>query len=1406
MAHAEKAKAMIVRSRRRHYGGGGGTINGAGGSGNVSGGGRGNAGGGGKGNTGKGEQSRSNTSAGTQQKSWAGESGSTSYGAPTHTNKYGVTVARSPETWSALNDQVGAYNQAADRWNRGAGRSFGNFVNRSQPFGFSMEAPDFARPATYVGGDYHLGVNPAKFVGSLLGPWGSSLVLGPAAGKIYTELGGQDVMLGGGDVPDTWHDWHGTGLGTPGSQAPGPTSPTSPSGASPQSNPHPGESQQPVTYPNAQGAPMPLPGPTGPANGGPTLPGAGVPPVAVPTPFVNPPVNIPTYGGLQFSPTPFSGVDYPIFTPEQFSTHLQSGGTADAKKTWDDYADVPPSQQPKYQTITEDDLDPATIPNAPTDGPWNDYAAVPSGSPVAAGDGTDGPWNDYQTITEADLAEPAQQGSGILPNWNAGINSTAASVLGLPMDIGVHANQVAIDAGQWLKRKVTGESDKTLTDLVTGKEPERKQVYVPDWIPTSDNIERWMGDTGFSMMDNTVAVTPSEKMARGAGDAVGTMAEIALGGRALLQSGIEEAYPVLGKIVRQLTESVMPSASGAGGTAATTAKNLIAYGAVPGAAGAAAEELAPEEYKPLANFGGQLVAGGAAAGAEAALGAGANLFKSAKNVAIGPMTSAGRRQKAGRDLRNAATDPGMLGANIEPIELVPGSQPTMGQASGDPGIMQLERTIAQKNPGEYAARLGGQNSARVAALRNLAPETAQPSAASDFFKQTLADIDQSTAQAELNARLRLQAAETLHGQNTATAQGQATAAMDSLGGTGPAQQIGATIRQQLADQEARAKAATSRLWQAVDPSGTATLDISPLKSASFQIRSSMPKVAKPIEGEERAIFDAVDGLPQVAAFGELQALDSRIAAEIRAERAKPGANQMALRRLQQLKDGVRSTMSASIERLAQQDAEGVRAGTMAPADSIFARFQGLASEVPNAGVERQAVARDMGAGPASGGAAGSGTAAPSGAAAPAPGTPVQGAGLAGGPQGTPGVSAPTADEGLAPRYRAAKAATLDQKQKFNQGPIGQVLRPGAQGAPFATMDSAVGDKLFVPGPKGGETIAAFQRAGGDLRQLQDYIGFSLRQAAVRNGELDPVAFERWAARYRPALEGLPEEITAPFFRANTAQQNAGAAAATRTQAVREAQAFLDDQAAARSAALKEYQTGAARAFLKDQDPVQAVAQTITRPDDFRALARSVSGDADAKAGLQRATVDYILQRFQGSQLGVGTEDEILKGGQLDQFFRKNRGTLAALFTPEQIQVLDNVVADIQRQNLVTSSSKLPVGSNTPQDLANAGKYGNKTTVLDHLIREAGGAGLGAAAAGPAGAVAGGFLARMASKFRAAGLNRVDELLTQAVLDPAFGQLLLSEVGPKGPTPLLINMLAGRLTATTAAAFEAKRGK
>src|SRR5688572_13567150 len=124
-------------------------------------------------------------------------------------NAYGgIVVSKNGKKYSTGNDDY-AYNSAIDKYNQRSWVDKG--LNALAPFGLGSEQPDYSRPATYAGGDFHTGINPAAAAASvlgMLGPPGTGTLAAPLAGRIYNALGGKNPVLTG---PDTVYADDGTG-------------------------------------------------------------------------------------------------------------------------------------------------------------------------------------------------------------------------------------------------------------------------------------------------------------------------------------------------------------------------------------------------------------------------------------------------------------------------------------------------------------------------------------------------------------------------------------------------------------------------------------------------------------------------------------------------------------------------------------------------------------------------------------------------------------------------------------------------------------------------------------------------------------------------------------------------------------------------------------------------------------------------------------------------------------------------------------------------------------------------------------------------------------------------------------------------------------------------------------------
>ena len=226
----------------------------------------------------------------------------------------------------------------------------------------------------------------------------------------------------------------------------------------------------------------------------------------------------------------------------------------------------------------------------------------------------------------------------------------------------------------------------------------------------------------------------------------------------------------------------------------------------------------------------------------------------------------------------------------------------------------------------------------------------------------------------------------------------------------------------------------------------------------------------------------------------------------------------------------------------------------------------------------------------------------------------------GGVAGDQGVSGSTPafalnfDPDAANRYAAARQATLDRKQTYRTGTVGQVLKPGQGGASYGVADANVASRFLNGQPTEPARVQEFIQAagGGDQasRVMREALVSDLRQKGIvqEDGTIKPAAFDAWQQRH-----------------AGTIQQFQGLGDQFRN--VRAAQDSLNDATARHQQALADFQKSAAGHFIHD-DPQVAVRRAFSSGNPavtFQQLAGAVRGNADAEGGLKRAVVDYILE-------------------------------------------------------------------------------------------------------------------------------------------------------------------------------------
>lgn len=733
-------------------------------------------------------------------------------------------------------------------------------------------------------------------------------------------------------------------------------------------------------------------------------------------------------------------------------------------------------------------------------------------------------------------------------------------------------------------------------------------------------------------------------------------------------------------------------------------------------------------------------------------------IKEGAKSATAPMREQGRRDLAARELLNRAENPTAFRAALEdpatmypgakPGELVPGAAPTTFQRTGDMGIGALEREVATQNPVDFMTRRAEQNAARVAALDAVQP-TGSAADVSALLRQQLQAVDDQTQR--IVDRITAQA-------RTAT-----DAAVPAIG----ADDVGTRMREALAAARAQAKAQERALWRAVDPDGTMTINVAPLRNTAREIETGLGPMARALEGEERDIIAALRGAPETMPFQDLRDLRSRISGAMSEEMRARGQTP-AYARLTQLRGALETTIDTAVQRRVAQEADAVAAGAMRAEDTLAERLRAETQQWRDA--RTAATGTNAGAGDL-GPATGRAPAVPGNA-----GAEVAAAGRSGNAPGGPGLPVATPlDDAAAERLRAASAATRERAQTYDRGPAGEALKTTGFAGDYKALPGAVPAKFFTAGPTGADRVGAYMAAVRDPAQAAADLGAaaaaSLRQAAIRpDGTLDPRKFDTWLRQHRPALDAVPG-VRDQFATAARASQAIEVAAAARRQALEAAQAGA---------------VGRLIGVTDPQDVVKTVGAIFGRQNgvqEMRDLAARARATPEGIAGLRRAVAEHINTKLMTNAEAAASGTNLISANAFQNFVKQNRDTLRQVFTPQEVEMMGRIAEDITRANRSVTAIKLPGGSNTPQDLAAKAARERPNSLLAQLLRLKDAAGpVGGAAAGfftlgapgiPLGAAAG-----WVNAARQAGLEKVDDLVKQALLDPALARTLLKEAPVK----------------------------
>lgn len=337
------------------------------------------------------------------------------------------------------------------------------------------------------------------------------------------------------------------------------------------------------------------------------------------------------------------------------------------------------------------------------------------------------------------------------------------------------------------------------------------------------------------------------------------------------------------------------------------------------------------------------------------------------------------------------------------------------------------------------------------------------------------------------------------------------------------------------------------------------------------------------------------------------------------------------------------------------------------------------------------------------------------------------------------------------QMRAARDARVQQGETFERGAVGNVTRTKAYGEQ-AVPDSGVAAEFLFKGTGSPEAVQQFMAAVGNRPQavqaLQGYAATAIRNYATnQDGTINPAKLQRWVQDHQPILEQFPELAG----RVNTAMR---------------AQGLVDNLAGRQARATDQVEKSALGYFLGDMNPDAAVARIMNSPSSEADLSRVlgvIGDDPEAMGGLRRAMIDILT----GKSLNAGTDiagNNLLSqakfGANLDRYGR----LLERVFSPEHIQAMRQIQADLDAQQLSTAAKAL--GSNTVQNLSFASLISNVSkgsiSAESPIIRN---------------------LMRPYSWLLTLSEQQIRDVLTDAMLDPALALRLVQGVKPAGSASL-----------------------
>jgi hypothetical protein len=331
-------------------------------------------------------------------------------------------------------------------------------------------------------------------------------------------------------------------------------------------------------------------------------------------------------------------------------------------------------------------------------------------------------------------AKPATSGGFDLktakPATAQGQQDTPSTITSFGAGLGAEFGKIVLGAqglvGKGLQKvgEAVAPDQQSIAGLVRGKKDRGMIQSAGDWLVNDAEAGR------NKLAGELTPYKDAHPFATGAGQ-VGTDIIVTLPVGGLVASGMRAAAPALVRVgasapvVQRLATAVETGGFRTGTPAATTLAGKAADMGVRAAGGAITGGASSAVVNPEEAGTGALI-GAALPPALAGTGRVAGYAGNALKALAQPFTEAGQGAIAGNILAKIGAGGPMA---VNAAELVPGSRPTLAEATGNAGIAGLQRVARDLRPNAFAAREGENAAARTAAFDGIAGNNALMAAA-----------------------------------------------------------------------------------------------------------------------------------------------------------------------------------------------------------------------------------------------------------------------------------------------------------------------------------------------------------------------------------------------------------------------------------------------------------------------------------------------------------------------------------------------------------------------------------------------------------------------------------------------------------------------------------------------------